>query len=111
MRHDYKMKAEVWQWVQIINVYVLSLGTEHGVWWGRCLNWFGCCLEKLSLHYQTVKYDINFLRFRIRIMLVYYHYLLQTPMVKTQKIIANMGVTFTNAVSISPPVELRVRPS
>lgn len=42
-------------------------------------------------------------------MLVYYHYLLQTPMVKTQKIIANMGVTFTNAVSISPPVELKIK--
>jgi len=49
-----------------------------------------------------------FLQLRIRIMLVCYH-LLQTPMVKTQKIIANMGVTFTNAVSISPSVELKVR--
>ena len=49
-----------------------------------------------------------FLQFCIWIMLMYYH-LLQTPMVKTQKNIANMGVTFTNAVSISPPVELKVR--
>jgi hypothetical protein len=31
LRHDYKMKAEVCQWLQIINVYVFSLGIEHGL--------------------------------------------------------------------------------
>jgi hypothetical protein len=100
-------EAEVCQWVRILKrVFILY---ENCTWCidradillGLVIRWRNSPLS----HWNVT----NFYRFCLQIMLVYCHFVLQTPMVKTQKVVANMGVTFTNAVSISPSVELKVK--